>query len=77
MSTVEVTVKSQKGKCAFGHKKGDKIVFDGKSVKGNICYSALMVLLPKIYALRYGIEFPALVGSMKELNPYTTRRLLI
>ena len=55
---IEVTVKSQKGKCAFGHKVGDKIVFDGKSVKGDICYSALMVLLPKVYAMRYGSEFP-------------------
>ena len=58
MSVVKVTVKSQKGKCAFGHKVGDKIVFDGKSMKGNICYSALMVLLPKVYAMRYGVEFP-------------------
>jgi uncharacterized repeat protein (TIGR04076 family) len=58
MSKVEVIVKSQKGKCAFGHKEGDKIIFDGRSVKGDICYSALMVLLPKIYALRYGVEFP-------------------
>ena len=56
--TIEVTVKSQKGKCAFGHEVGDKIIFDGKAVKGNICYSALMVLLPKIYAMRYGAEFP-------------------
>lgn len=58
MSTIEVRVVSQKGKCAFRHKVGDKIVFDGKSVKGNICYSALMVLLPKVYAMRYGAEFP-------------------
>ena len=58
MSIVEVTVKNQKGKCAFGHKVGDKIVFDGKTVKGSICYSALMVLLPKVYALRYGAVFP-------------------
>ena len=58
MSIVEVTVESQKGKCNFGHKVGDKIIFDGKSVKGNICYSALMVLLPKVYAMRYGVEFP-------------------
>ncbi|MCJ7423515.1 TIGR04076 family protein [Candidatus Bathyarchaeota archaeon] len=58
MSIIEVTVKSQKGKCVFGHKTGDKIVFDGKSVKGNICYSALMVLLPKVFAMRYGVEFP-------------------
>ena len=55
---VEVTVKSQKGKCEFGHKVGDKIVFDGRSVGGDICYSALMVLLPKVYAMRYGAEFP-------------------
>ncbi len=58
MSAIQVTVKSQKGKCAMGHKVGDKIVFDGKSVKGNICYSALMVLLPKVYAMRYGAQFP-------------------
>ncbi|MEM3641095.1 MAG: TIGR04076 family protein [Candidatus Bathyarchaeia archaeon] len=58
MSLVEVTVKSQKGKCNFGHKVGDKIVFDGKSVKGDICYAALLVLLPKVYALRHGVEFP-------------------
>ena len=51
-------MKSQKGKCAFGHRVGDKIVFDGKTVKGDICYSALMVVLPKVYAMRYGVEFP-------------------
>jgi len=54
---IEVTVKSVKGKCAFGHKIGDKIYF-GKTIEGNICYSALMVLLPKVYAMRYGTEFP-------------------
>ena len=55
---VEITVQSQKGKCEFGHKVGDKIVFDGESIKGDICYSALMVLLPKVHAMRYGAEFP-------------------
>jgi len=55
---IEVTVKSQKGKCNFGHKVGDKITFDGKSVKGDICYSALTVLLPKVFAMRYDVEFP-------------------
>jgi len=58
MSVVEVAVISQKGKCAFGHKVGDKIVFDGRSVKGDICYSALTVLLPKVYAMRYDASFP-------------------
>ena len=55
---VEVRVKSQKGTCAFGHKVGDKIVFDGTSVEGPICYSALMLVLPKVFALRHGAEFP-------------------
>jgi uncharacterized repeat protein (TIGR04076 family) len=58
MSIVEVTVMSQKGKCAFGHKVGDKIIFDGRSVKGDICYSALTVLLPKVFAMRYDASFP-------------------
>jgi uncharacterized repeat protein (TIGR04076 family) len=57
MSVVEAVVRSQKGKCVFGHKVGDKIVFDGKTVKGDICYSALMVLLPKVYAMRFGRFF--------------------
>jgi len=55
---VEVTVKSVKGTCDFSHKVGDIIRFDGKSIKGDICYSALMVLLPYIFSMRYGAEFP-------------------
>lgn len=55
---VEVTVRSQKGRCAFGHRVGDKVLFDGRSVGGEICYSALVVLLPKVFAMRYGVEFP-------------------
>lgn len=58
MSTVEATVKSQKGKCVFGYKVGDKVVFDGRPVKGDICYSALTVLLPKVFAMRYDTSFP-------------------
>lgn len=55
---VEVTVKNVKGKCAFNHKVGDKILFDGRSVRGDICYSALMTLLPMVHAMRYGIVYP-------------------
>jgi len=58
MSVVEVTVESQKGKCSFGHKVGDKIIFDGRSIRGDICYSALTVLLPKVFAMRYNANFP-------------------
>jgi len=55
---IEVKVKSVKGTCDFGHKVGDTIYFDGKSIRGNICYSALMMMLPKVYSMRYGAEFP-------------------
>jgi uncharacterized repeat protein (TIGR04076 family) len=58
MSVVEVTVKSQKGKCHFGHKVGDKIIFNGRTIKGPICYSALAAILPRIYAMRFNAEFP-------------------
>lgn len=55
---IEVKVKNQEGKCVFGHEVGDKIVFDGKSIKGDICYSALITILPKVFAMRHGIKFP-------------------
>ena len=55
---VEVTVTEVKRKCAFVYKVGDKIIFDGKKIKGNVCFSALMTMLPKVYALWYGAEFP-------------------
>ena len=58
MSGVEVAVKSQKGKCHFGHKVGDKIIFNGRTIKGPICYSALAAILPRIYAMRFNAEFP-------------------
>jgi uncharacterized repeat protein (TIGR04076 family) len=54
---VEVKVRSVRGSCFFGHKVGDTTYFDGKTIKGNICYSALMMLLPKIYSMKYGAEF--------------------
>lgn len=68
MSTLEVTVTSKKGKCSFGHEVGDRIIFDGKSVKGNICYSALAGLLPKVYAMRYDANFPWLKNKDIDLH---------
>jgi uncharacterized repeat protein (TIGR04076 family) len=55
---IEVTVTEVKRKCAFGYKVGDKIVFNGKHIKGDTCYSVLMAMFPKIYAMRYDAEFP-------------------
>jgi len=48
----------QEGNCAFGHKVGDEIIFDGRTVQGEICLSALYSMLPKVYAMRYGAQFP-------------------
>jgi len=56
--SVEVMVKSVKGTCNFGHEVGDRIVLDGRCVKGEVCYSALLALLPRVYGLRFGAEYP-------------------
>jgi len=53
-----VKVISQKGTCQFGHKVGDTVVFDGETIQGRICLSALYSFLPKVFALRYGANFP-------------------
>jgi uncharacterized repeat protein (TIGR04076 family) len=53
-------VVEQKGSCVAGHKVGDEIVFDfdTNKIDGNICLHALYSVLPKIYAMAYGAEFP-------------------
>ncbi|MGB9740899.1 MAG: hypothetical protein ACP5IM_05800 [Candidatus Bathyarchaeia archaeon] len=57
MSTIEVKVVSQNGKCAFGHKVGDKIVFDGKSVRGDICCSASWFCCPRFTPCDMALNF--------------------
>jgi uncharacterized repeat protein (TIGR04076 family) len=56
--TVIARVISQQGTCAAGHCVGDEVVFDGMTVQGKICISALYSFLPKVFALRYGANFP-------------------
>ncbi|MBM4465137.1 MAG: TIGR04076 family protein [Chloroflexi bacterium] len=55
---VIATVQSVKGHCGFGHRVGDQVVFDGQTVQGRVCLSALYSFLPKVFAMRYGAEFP-------------------
>jgi uncharacterized repeat protein (TIGR04076 family) len=55
---VEVKVISQEGTCQFGHQVDDVVVFDGETVRGRICLSALYSFLPKVFAMRYGADFP-------------------
>ena len=73
----EVTVKSVSGKCIFGHKVGDKIFFDGRTIKGDICYEALSTLLHRINAMRFGVDYPFAKDDHNVINtacvdPYNT-----
>jgi uncharacterized repeat protein (TIGR04076 family) len=56
--SIIVRVIRQEGHCAAGHQVGDEIVFDGQTVQGKVCLSALYSFLPKVYAMRYGAQFP-------------------
>ncbi|KPL25375.1 MAG: hypothetical protein AMJ93_00285 [Anaerolineae bacterium SM23_84] len=53
-----VKVLSVKGACEFGHMVGDQVVFDGETIDGRICLHALYSFLPKVFAMRYGADFP-------------------
>jgi uncharacterized repeat protein (TIGR04076 family) len=55
---ISVTVISQKGHCAAGHVVGDQVTFDGLHVRGKLCIHALYSMLPKVFAMFYGAEFP-------------------
>ncbi len=56
--TIVARVIKQEGQCAFGHQVGDEVVFDGETVQGKVCISALYSFMPKVFAMRYGAEFP-------------------
>jgi uncharacterized repeat protein (TIGR04076 family) len=56
--TIVAKVIRQEGQCAAGHKVGDEVVFDGETVQGKICMSALYSMMPKVFAMRYGAHFP-------------------
>jgi uncharacterized repeat protein (TIGR04076 family) len=46
------------GHCDAGHQVGDEVRFDGMTVQGRVCMHALYSFLPKVFAMRYGAEFP-------------------
>jgi uncharacterized repeat protein (TIGR04076 family) len=66
---IELKVIEQKGTCGFGHKVGDVIVFDGRKVDGEICFSALYSVIPKVYAMMHGVEFPWLEDKDVATHP--------
>ena len=56
--TIVARVIKQEGTCVVGHEVGDEVVFDGNRVQGHVCIHALYSFLPKVFAMRYGAEFP-------------------
>nr|MBC7245705.1 TIGR04076 family protein [Chloroflexota bacterium] len=62
-----VTVRAVNGTCRFGHQVGDQITFDGETINGRICISALYSFLPKVFAMRYGADFPWLAAEHKDV----------
>ena len=60
---ITAEVISRQGTCDFGHEVGDRVVFDGQTVQGKVCLHALYSFLPKVFAMRYGADFPWLKGS--------------
>ncbi len=59
--TVEITVVDQRGTCAAGHTVGETFVIPGDTERfqtPGICIHALITMLPKVLALRYGAGFP-------------------
>ena len=55
---ITATVQSVNGHCDFGYRVEDRVVFDGKTVQGRVCLHALYSFLPKVFAMRYGANFP-------------------
>ena len=61
-SDVKVKVVSQKGTCAWGHKKGDEWIITGASPAG-LCLGALNAMTPFIFTLQHGGEYKWPPGS--------------
>ncbi len=56
--TVIARVIKQEGQCAAGHRVGDEVTFTDNEVRSKVCIHALYSFLPKVFAMRYGAEFP-------------------
>ena len=62
---IKLKVIKQEGHCASGHKVGDEIEinYNDNSIKGKMCLHALYSILPKVFAMAYGAEFPWLENT--------------
>lgn len=58
MFKVKVEVTGARGNtelypCAFGHKKGDEVIFNGETVHGKLCPDVMRQLMPHIMGMMY------------------------
>jgi uncharacterized repeat protein (TIGR04076 family) len=75
---IVATVVKQEGTCVAGYEVGDELVFEAENIEGKLCIHALYSMLPKVFAMRYGAQFPwqedvdvALHACPDALNPLT------
>ncbi len=68
---IVLKVVKQTGKCISGHKIGDEttIDFDTNEIHGKICLHSLYSILPKVFAMAYGAEFPWLGDKDVSTHP--------
>ena len=57
---IKLKVIKQEGTCSAGHEVGDEISisFERNEIIGKVCLHALYSILPKVFAMAYGAEFP-------------------
>ena len=66
---IKVKIISIDGVCHNNFKIGDKVIIDEKGVHGEICIHALYSLLPKAFAMLYGVIFPWLKDKNVATHP--------
>ncbi len=53
MARVIIEVEKGNQGCIHGHKTGQRMIYEGTRISGDICVSALVSMFPILYALKY------------------------
>lgn len=56
MERVIIEVEKGNPGCVHGHKKGQRIIYEGTRISGDICVSALVSMFPILYTLKNGAK---------------------
>ena len=56
MERVIIEVEKGNQGCIHGHKTGQRMVYEGTRISGDICVSALVSMFPILYALKNGVD---------------------